>query len=344
MRDLAAARRWQRLRRRPAETLAGALARRHCVLVTGGTGFIGRRLVEALAAGGHDVTVLIRDPHKAAMLRAPLRIITHLDQIPSSAVFHAIVNLAGEPTADGLWTRGKRRRITTSRLRVTRDLVRLIARLDHTPSVLISGSAVGWYGLRGDEALTEASSGAPCFTQQVCDAWERAAIAAEAYGVRVVRLRIGLVLGTEGGLLGRLLPFFEFGLGARLGSGRQWMSWIDRDDLVRLMVHAIVHPELAGPVNATAPHPVRHADFVGELAHALHRPLLLRAPAAVLRALGGGLAEELLLGGQRVLPERALASGFRFHHDTLRDALAELLAPRERAHRAGTYGIADASR
>jgi len=213
-------------------------ARRH-VLVTGATGFIGRRLTEAFASAGHEVTVLTRDPAKAATLRPPFRLVTRLDQIPSDTAIDAVVNLAGEPVAGGLWTRRRRRRILASRLRMTRGIVRLIGRLQRPPAVLVSGSAIGWYGLWGDETLTEFDGGKRSFTHRVCEAWEQMARRAEKYGTRVVRLRLGLVLGTDGGMLGRLLVPFEFGLGGAFGRGEQWMSWIERDDLVRLMAHVI---------------------------------------------------------------------------------------------------------
>jgi uncharacterized protein len=325
LRDFFAARRSDRLVLPPAEKLMGVLARRHCVLVTGATGFIGRRLVEALAIGGHEVIVLARTGAKAAALHPPFRLVTSLDQLPNATRIDAIVNLAGEPIADGLWTRSKRRRIVRSRLRVTKDVVHLIARLDQRPTVLISGSAIGWYGLHADERLTEASGGAACFTHDVCEAWERAASEAERNGVRVVRLRIGLVLGSQGGLLGSMLTPFDLGLGGPLGRGEQWMSWIERDDLVRLIAHCIATSDLCGPVNATAPHPVSNARFAQELGLALHRPALLRAPATLLHLLGGALADELLLGGQRVVPQKAQESGFRFRHPTLRGALCEIL-------------------
>jgi hypothetical protein len=254
--------------------------------------------------------------------------VTRLDQIPSDTRIDAIVNLAGEPTADRLWTAARRRRLLASRLRVTRDVVRLIARLEHKPAVLVSGSAVGWYGLWHDEQLTEFDGGKACFTHRLCDAWERAAITAERHGVRVVRLRIGLVLGVGGGMLARLLTPFEFGLGGRIGDGRQWMSWIERDDLVRLIAHVIATPSLTGAVNATAPEAVTNATFTKELAGALHRPAILPVPASLLRGLAGDLADELLIGGQRVLPDKADASGFTFRHPTLRPALAAILGTR----------------
>jgi uncharacterized protein (TIGR01777 family) len=321
--------RWShRLRRPPADSAAGlvsGLAERKSVLVTGATGFIGRRLVEALASAGHDVTVLTRDPAKAATLSPPFRLVTRLDQIPGGARIDAIINLAGEPVGSGLWTRRKRRKILSSRLRMTRAVLHLIRRLERKPAVLVNGSAVGWYGLWQDETLTEFDGGKRCFTHRVCEAWEREAKKGQRLGVRVVRLRIGLVLGAAGGPLRRMLIPFGFGLGGPFGSGRQWMSWIERDDLVRLIAHVIATPALTGAVNATAPAPVTNNEFARELGRALRRPALLRMPAWLLHRLGGAFADEMLLGGQRVLPDKAQATGFIFRHDTVRSAFDAIL-------------------
>jgi uncharacterized protein (TIGR01777 family) len=325
LRDIHAARRVQRLSPGNAAELVQALPSRQRVLITGATGFIGRRLVDAFASARHEVIVLVRDLGKAATLPPPFRLVTSLDQVASDTPIDAVINLAGEPIADWLWTRAKRRKILSSRLRMTRAVVRLIARLERRPAVLINGSAIGWYGLWQDETLTEFDGGKRCFSHRVCEAWERAAHKAQRLGVRVVRLRIGLVLGTDGGMLARLLMPFEFGLGGPLGSGRQWMSWIERDDLVRLIAHAIATPRLNGALNATAPAPVTNADFTAELGRALRRPALMRMPAFVLHHLAGDLADELFLGGQRVLPDKADATGFTFRHETLRSALATIL-------------------
>jgi len=338
LRDFFAARRAPRLVLGNAAELVRSRPGRQRVLITGATGFIGPRLVEALASAGHEVTVLARDPAKAASLRPPFRLVTSFDQIASDTVIDTVINFAGEPIANGLWTRAKRRRILASRLRMTRAVVGLIARLERRPAVLISGSAIGWYGNWQDESLTEFDGGKRCFGHRVCEAWECAARKAERYGIRVVRLRIGLVLGTEGGMLSNLLSPFEFGLGGPIGSGQQWMSWIARDDLIRLIAHIVANPQLSGAVNGTAPAPVRNATFAQELGRALHRPALLRMPASLLHRLAGDLADELLLGGRRVLPDKAEASGFKFRHETLPSALSGILGGKTASEPAADLG------
>jgi uncharacterized protein len=211
---------------------------------------------------------------------------------------------------------------------MTANVVALIRRLKRPPAVLVNGSAIGWYGLRGDEVLAETADGHDCFSHVICLRWEGAALDAVALGVRVVRLRIGLVLAAEGGLLSRMLTPFELGLGGRFGTGRHWMSWIHRDDLVRLIVHAIATPTLSGPVNATAPTPVDNAAFTAALGRALARPAILPLPAAPLRLALGAFADELLLGGQRVIPRAALESGFRYLYPAIDDALGAVVGRR----------------
>lgn len=324
-RDLATAARLKKLARAPIANLAESLPSGQNILVTGATGFVGSRLVENLLAAGHSVLVLTRDPQKAARLGTPIQIFTSLDQIGDAERIDAVINLAGEPTGGGLWTAARKKKLMASRVETTAAVVGLIGRLKHPPAVLVNASAIGWYGLYNDEQLTEESAGHDCFSRTLCMAWEAEAGKAAAYGVRVVRLRIGLVLGTEGGVLSQLLLPFEFGIGGRIGSGRQWMSWITRDDLVRLITHTVVTPSLDGAVNATAPIPERNSDFVQALGRALHRPALLPLPALPLRLLGGDFAKELLLGGQRVLPAKALASGFVFRYPRLDKALRDIL-------------------
>lgn len=331
-RDLAAARRTTRLGERDPATLARALPSRQSVLVTGGTGFIGSRLVTALLAAGHDVTLLTRDRSKARALAdlGPLRCIHSFDEIARDTRIDAIVNLAGEPISDTPWTRAKRFRIVRSRLEITYGLVRLIARLDRKPAVFVSGSAIGWYGLRGKEPLTERHDGTDCFSRRVCVGWERAAAGAARHGVRTVYLRTGLVLDRSGGMLARLLAPFEHGLGGRFGDGRHWMSWIHRDDLVRLICHAIANDDVAGPLNGVAPDPVCNRHFSAALGKALARPAILPLPGWPLRLVLGDFAHELLLSGQRVYPEAAIASGFVFDYPTLDAAFAQIVGARVR--------------
>jgi len=327
VRDLLAALRSERLvSGNPAELVAG-LKPRQRILITGGTGFIGHRLVQALVSAGHRVTVVTRDLRKGDELCKPVRVLSSLDQVHASDRFDAVINLAGEPVAGGIWTASRRARIVQSRVQMTRALRSLIHRLDHKPECLINGSAVGWYGVRGDEGLTETALPAPAFTHDICDAWEREATKITQESVRVVLLRIGLVFGVEGGMLAKLLTPFEFGGGGVLGDGRQWMSWIERDDLIRAIAFVMADPALAGPVNATAPNPVRNAEFTHALARALNRPAMLRFPEWLLSALGD-MGRETMLGGQRVLPERLLQQGFTFRYRDLAPMLTDITGAR----------------
>lgn len=323
-RDLLAASRSERLVSSDPAALAEGLPPQQHVLVTGGTGFVGRRLVESLVSAGHHVTVLTRDLKNADSLTHPVRVITSLDLVRNGDCVDAIVNLAGEPIANGLWTRKKRARIVESRVEMTRALHALVKRLDRKPECLINGSAIGWYGLRGDETLTEVSDPAPAFTHDVCEQWEQAAKQVSKENVRIVILRIGLVLGIEDGMLARLLTPFEFGGGAAMGTGRQWMSWIERDDLVRVIIHAIADESLEGSVNATAPAPVRNSEFTRDLASALHRPSFLRIPGWLLSSVLGDLARETMLGSVRVLPQRLQDHGFVFRHPELAPMLEKI--------------------
>ncbi|MGB7270432.1 MAG: TIGR01777 family oxidoreductase [Albidovulum sp.] len=326
-RDLLAAARSDRLDRGDPALLVAALKPRQSILVTGGTGFIGTRLVEALVAARHHVTVLTRDPRKADQLSHPVRVISGLELIDDNDHFDAIVNLAGDAVAGGLWTAKKRAKIIASRVDMTRALHALIGRLAHKPKCLINGSAVGWYGLQddGDDAeLSETAAARPAFVHDVCAAWEQETTAISAQGVRVVILRIGLVLGVDGGMLAKLLTPFEFGGGGIMGHGRQWMPWIEHDDMIRVIAFAMATDSIFGPVNAVAPNPVRNEGFSRDLAAALHRPLLLRFPQWLLSGALGDLGRETMLGGQRAVPARLIESGFAFRHDTLAPTLRKI--------------------
>jgi uncharacterized protein len=272
------------------------------VVITGASGFVGRALSERLRSSGHSVT--------AVSLRTQ----------PPPEVFaqcQAVVNLAGEPVAQR-WTAGARERISNSRIQATRSLVAALRK--YPPVVLVSASAVGYYGSRGDEILTEDSPPASDFLGQLALTWEQEAHAAEQFGVRVVTPRIGVVLGRGGGALAQMLLPFRLGVGGRLGTGEQWMSWIALDDLISLIEFAITDAALSGPVNAVAPNPVTNAAFTRELAAALHRPAIFPVPAFALKILFGEMSQ-ILLGGQRVIPQAALRAGFQFRFSDLGDAL-----------------------
>lgn len=296
------------------------------VLVTGGTGFIGRRLVMALAEAGHIVTVLTRDVRSARGL--PATVLTDLDPLPNDARIDAVVNLAGASVAGGRWTARRKAVLRASRIDTTRAVVRLLGRLERKPGVLVSASATGFYGADSDMPLTEASRARPGFAHDLCATRETEARKASRYGVRVVELRFGLVLAPHGGPLGALRPAFAAGLGVRLGSGRQWMSWIALDDAVRAITFAIGRDDLRGPFNAVAPHPVRNDTFTRALAAALHRPRLAVVPAWAIRLVLGEMGRELLLASHRVLPMRLEEAGFRFAAPTLSQAFASFFPAR----------------
>lgn len=323
IRDLLAAARCARLIETDPASLNDGLDKRQSILVTGGTGFVGKRLIAALVSGGHDVTLLTRNPGQALTLPMPLRIITTLDQIGNEDRIDAIINLAGEPIANGLWTQTKRALILQSRIDVTAQIARLCARLTRPPTVLINGSATGYYGVRKDGVCDEGEVAGSDFCATVCAAWEAEAERIAALGIRTVRLRIGLVLGRGGGMLANLLVPFELGLGGKIGSGNQVMSWIHRDDLVRLIVFCIARTDMVGAVNAVAPNPATNAAFTKTLATSLHRLAFIPVPTAPLLWAAGDLARELLLGGQIVLPVKAVFHGFGFRYPNLELALSE---------------------
>lgn len=327
-RDLLAANRCDRLESGDPARLVAGLPPRQSVLITGGTGFIGQRLVQALVADGHQVTVLTRDLRKVDLLAQPVRLIDSLELIHDDDRFDAVVNLAGDGVATGLWTAKKRTRIIASRVDMTKALDALIGRLTVKPGVVVNGSAVGYYGLHGDNILAEDAAPNPAFVHDVCREWESAAAPITRHGVRLVILRIGLVLGVDGGMLAKLLTPFEFGFGGCMGDGQQWMPWIGHDDMIRVIAFAMAS-DLEGPVNATAPIPVRNATFTADLAAALHRPVILRFPAWLLGLLGD-MGRETMLRGQRVVPVKLLDAGFRFEHDTLGPMLAQITGSRRR--------------
>jgi len=296
------------------------------VLVTGASGLVGRAVTRALEAQGHGVRRLGR-PSKAK--RKGLDVATweptqgRLDPRALDGI-EAVVHLAGESLV-GLWTTRKKRAIRESRIMGTTLLCESMAACSRPPAVLISASAVGYYGDRADTLLTEESESGTGFLAETCLEWEGATAAASQAGVRVVRLREGVVLSRAGGMLPRLLPLFRAGLGARLGSGEQYLSWITREDLVRVILTMLQDQTFEGPVNAVAPQAVTNSEFTLALAKSLHRPAPWRIPESLLRLFLGELAEETLLGSGRVLPQKLLAKGFSFGHPLLADALPHVL-------------------
>ncbi len=298
------------------------------VLITGGSGFIGQALCPALLEAGHELTVLTRNAERAAQsLPQDVALIERLDQAERA---DAVVNLAGEPLADGRWTEKRKREFRHSRLGTTKDLIQWIEDQPaaQRPRVLVSGSAIGYYGPRGDEKLDEAAPPGDDFAATLCRDWEHAAQAAEAFGLRVAIMRIGVVLGPGGGALAKMLPPFKLGAGGPMGDGQQWMSWVHRQDLASLILWLLENKHTHGPHNATAPEPVRNREFAKTLAHVLHRPALITTPALALKLMFGEMST-LLLTGQRVVPAHATAGGFQFKYPELEAALREVVAAQD---------------
>jgi len=298
------------------------------VVVSGGSGFVGTRLGSGLIARGHQVTVLTRDASRSRDHLHPKVAVAswaagaEWEHVVDGA--GAVVNLAGESLAKR-WTEKTKERIVASRVGALERLFHAVEKAKERPAVLVSASAVGYYGPRGDEELTEESPPGDDFLARTCRSWEEAARRLERLGMRVATPRFGLVLGEEGGALAKMLPPFRAGLGGPLGNGKQWISWIHADDLVSLLVLALESPAATGAINAVAPAPVRMNDFAKALARALHRPAFLRVPAPVLKTLLGEMST-VVLDGQRVLPARAEALGFTFKHREIAEALRSTLS------------------
>ena len=299
------------------------------VLVTGATGFVGRRLCEVLSESGCRVTALSRRPDAARAAVPGLsqvyawRPVEEAPPLESLERVDAVVHLAGESVV-GRWTAGKRRAIRESRVRATRNLVDAMRRAEAGPRTLISASAIGYYGDQGETSLIESMPAAGDFLGEVCGQWEREGARASEAGVRVVHLRIGIVLAAGGGALDAMLLPARLGLGGPLGSGRQWWSWIHREDLIGMVQHVLARENLSGPFNATSSNPVRQKDFARVLGRVLSRPAFLPTPGFALKLVLGGFAVELL-SSKRVLPDRIQESGYRFRFPDLEPALRDIL-------------------
>ncbi len=295
------------------------------ILITGGTGFIGSALANSLSQKGMQVTVLSRTPEIVARRCGPrVQALANLQQLTAKQQFEVVINLAGAPIFAAPWTELRKKILRDSRIRLTEELVATLQTLEVKPKLLISGSAIGYYGEQGEQILTEDSVPTADFSQQLCADWEAAALAAEELGIRVCLIRTGLVLGAGGGMLQRMLWPFKLGLGGQLGNGQQWMSWIHLQDWLNIVECMITDANMRGAYNATAPQPVTNSEFTQTLAKLLQRPTLLPMSAAWLHKLLGEMST-LVLGSQRVLPARLQAQYFQFQYEDLPSALRQIL-------------------
>ena len=295
------------------------------IAVSGASGLVGSRLCTRLQDQGHRVSRLVR--RQANPEADEVLFDIPMGRIDAAGLegADAVVHLAGENVAAGRWNSVRRQGIRDSRVLGTRLIAETLAGLERPPAVLVNASAIGFYGDRGDEILDETSDPGEGFLPETCLAWESATAAAETAGVRVVRMRIGVVLGAEGGALAKMAPIFRAGLGGKTGDGNQWMSWITIDDLVRAIEFALMSSDLAGPVNAVGPQPETNAAFTRELARVLCRPAIVPVPAFAVRAIFGEMGQELLLSSTRVMPQELQKAGFEFRHPNLEAALTAVL-------------------
>ena len=312
------------------------------ILIAGATGLVGTALVHALIRDGHTVWRLVRRGTSTGKRESDTQgwdkqvfdVAWDPEDTRGSSIAElqakmggadAVVNLAGASIAGGRWTTERKMLLRSSRVQTTRALVTAMGKLSSLPKVFVSASAIGYYGNRGDEVLTEESKAGEDFLARLARDWEAEAVKAEALGARVVLARFGIILAKHGGALPQMMRPFRFGAGGKIGSGRQWMSWVALEDVVGIVRFALENPAVSGAVNVVAPQPVRNAEFTKELARAMHRPALLPAPAFVLRLALGEMADALLLSSARVKPSRLEQSGYGFLHGDLRSALAAIL-------------------
>lgn len=297
------------------------------ILITGGSGFIGANFCRHAIQLGWQITVLTRNTQAAAeQLPAGITMIESLDEIDARQPIDAVLNLAGQPLAEGRWTQARKQLFYSSRIGTTDQLYEFFAARQQKPEVIISGSAIGYYGTgNGDDLPIDESAGTvDNFSHQLCSSWEKSAGQFENLDVRIVCLRTGIVLGDKGALA-KMLPAFKLALGGPMGEGKQWMPWIHIADMVALIRHCIEVTTLSGPVNATAPNPVTNREFAKQLGTALGRPAVFTMPAMVVKILFGQMGEELLLQGQRVIPRKLQDSDYKFQYAQLDRALADLL-------------------
>ncbi len=313
--------RYRRLSNDLARHRAYSDKKRLTVAITGASGLVGSSLRHFLTTGGHKVISLVRESSEVREGCVFWDPSTGVIDEKGLKEVDAVVHLAGAPIAAGRWTEARKRSIKQSRIRGTDLIARTLATMENGPRTLISSSAVGFYGNRGSDILNETMPVGGGFLADVCEDWENATVPAERAGIRVVKLRTGIVLSPQGGALGQMLLPFKMGAGGRLGSGKQYMSWIDLDDLIGMIYHALYEGSLRGVVNATAPTPVPNAAFTSALGRVLGRPTVLPVPSIAVKAVFGELGKEALLWGQRAIPQKALSSGFKFFSEGLEDSL-----------------------
>ncbi|RWR01280.1 epimerase [[Pantoea] beijingensis] len=295
------------------------------ILLTGGTGLIGSQLLPRLLQTGHQVSVVTRDVASARQkLGEQVNLWSGLAQQQDLNGIDAVINLAGEPIADKRWSEQQKQRLCESRWEITERLASLINASSHPPSVLISGSATGFYGDTGELVLTEDDPGHDEFTHQLCARWEKLALAAQSESTRVCLLRTGVVLAKEGGALTKMKLPFKLGIGGPLGSGKQYMPWIHLDDMLNAILWLLDNSQLQGPFNIVAPYAVRNEQFAATLGHVMHRPAFMRTPASAIKLMMGE-SSVLVLGGQHVLPKRLEESGFGFRWFELDEALKDVV-------------------
>jgi uncharacterized protein (TIGR01777 family) len=309
------------------------------ILVSGSTGLVGTAVMDAMSRQGHQMASLVRPSSKkadatgaagarAAAALGPQSVLWDppngtLDSAADNA--DVVVHLAGASIAGGRWTEARKRVLRESRVAATRHLVAALGKLSRPPRIFIAASAIGYYGDRGDEELTESSAAGTGYLAQLSRDWETESARARAFGARVVILRFGIILAKHGGALPSMAFPFRLGIGGRIGSGRQWISWIALADVVQIIGFAIATEALSGPANVVAPQPVRNAEFTTQLGRVMHRPALFPTPGFVLRLALGEMADSLLLAGQRVLPSKLQQAGYKFLHPELQPALAAVL-------------------
>lgn len=295
------------------------------ILIAGGTGFVGSKLCAQLLADDkkHYIVVLTRQPEKVT---GDIVGVSDLTQINNEVSFDVVVNLTGEPIANKRWSNQQKQRIISSRVETTQKLIEYFKTSKNKPSLFISGSAIGFYGVGvSNKNMTEEALGDNSFSSQLCQKWEAVALKAEALGIRTCRLRTGIVLGKGGGALQKMLPPFKLGLGGKIGHGNQWMPWIHIDDLVGIIRYCIDHEEINGAVNGTAPNPVTNIVFTKTLGNVLNRLTLMPMPAIVVKLMMGQMGEELLLSGKKVVPKKITQQGYIFKYPKLEDALLNVV-------------------